>query len=106
MDTLYPEILNLLKNEQAHDNHISLLCLSTNEFFVFKEQINVLVSRFPSLLIAYFKESPKQEYLEIILNTNTKKRIKFHLSINEEWQEDITAQLLFLGIKRSEISFY
>lgn len=105
MDVLYPEILNLLKSEQAQDNHISLLYFSGNTPFVFKEQIKVLTTRFPSRVIGYFKDEPKQEYLEIILNTNTKKHIKFYLSVNEEWREEITAQLLFLGIKRTGISF-
>ncbi|MDR7132451.1 hypothetical protein J2X69_004822 [Algoriphagus sp. 4150] len=105
MDRLYPEILNLLKNEQEQNNHISLLYFSGNDPFIFKEQIKVLTTRFPSSVIGYFKDSPKQPYLEIILNTNTKKHIKFYISIKEEWQEEILSQLLYLGVNQTDISF-
>lgn len=96
-------MLNLLKREQAPNDHISLLYFSDNGSYIFQEEVNILTVRFPASLIVYFKNKPQREFLETILNTNTKKHIEFILSVNEEWQYTIMEDLAFLGVHSMDI---
>jgi len=105
MNILFPVILNCLKREEKHDNHISILYFSENEPFVFMEELEILTARFRDKAICYFKGRPRKEFLETILATNTKKHIAFQMSINCNWQEIIVEHLLFLGVNSNNIHF-
>lgn len=104
MNLLYPQLLIELRNETAPDSHISLLYLSNDRTYTFGHQIKILSTRFPTRLIGYFESVPLQEHLELILNTNTKKRLKVCLALDENVQETILSQLRYLGIKPSQIT--
>jgi len=99
----YPLLLKLLKKEEEHKNHFSVLYLSEEEIFIFQNEIETLAKRFPGILLAYFKKQPLKEYIETILNTNIKNHIQFDISLCEEWENQVVKHLLYLGVDQSSI---
>ena len=98
IDIGFPEILELLKYEPPSNMHISLLYISKSADFIFRRELKVLTKRFPTTFITYYNRTLQQEIIEMIVNTNTKPKIDFFLTVNEELQVVILDKLRFLNI--------
>lgn len=105
IDIGFPEIVELLKYDPSSDMHISLLYISQSANFVFRRELKVLTKRFPTAFITYYNRTLQQEIIEMIINTNTKPKIEFFLSVNEELQVMILDKLRFLNIDIENIYF-
>lgn len=103
IDIGFPEIVKLLKYEPPTNMHISLLYISESADFIFRNELKVLTKRFPTTLITYYSSTLQQETIEMIINTNTKPKIEFFLSVNEELQATIFNKLRFLSINIEDI---
>ena len=103
ISAVYPLLLRLLQNVEHNKTHISLLYISPTKNYVFKEELEILMRRFPTVFISYFRSKPEQEILETILNTNTMPNLYFYLSINKEWEIFIVDRLFFQGINPKNI---
>jgi len=99
----FPEIVDLLKYEPPTNIHISLLYISESADFIFRNELKVLTRRFPTTFITYYNQALQQETIEMIINTNTKPKIEFFLSVNEELQVTIFDKLRFLSINIEDI---
>lgn len=105
IDIGFPKIVELLKHAPASNMHISLLYISKSVDFIFRGELKVLTKRFPTTLITYFNRTLQQEIIETIINTNTKSKMEFFLSVNEELQVKILDKLRFLNIDNENIRF-
>lgn len=103
IDIGFPEIVKLLKYEPPTNMHISLLYISESADFIFRNELKVLTKRFPTTLITYYSCTLQQETIEMIINTNTKPKIEFFLSVNEELQATIFNKLRFLSMNIEDI---
>ena len=105
MNLLFPVILDFLKREEGHRNHLSILYFSEDESFIFREELEILTIRFRDNMICYFKDKPHKEFIETILVTNTKAYVEFQIAINAQWHDLITEHLIFLGVDFNDLHF-
>ncbi|UZR98527.1 hypothetical protein [Chondrinema litorale] len=103
ISTIYPRLLKLLQNVDHNNTHISLLYISPAKNYVFKEELEILMQRFPTVFITYFRPKPEQEMLETILNTNTMPNLYFYLCIDKELEIFIVDRFYFQGISPKNI---
>ncbi len=106
MNLLFPLMVNHLKNNGDDGLHMSLLYVSEDNTFIFKEELSVLATRYPTVFIIHYKDIFRQELLEVIINSNTRKNIQFHIAMPEPYRESIAQRLVFLGIETSDITIY
>ena len=103
INTVFLMLVERLKDDRLYGEHLTLLYVSDNYGFVFKEELDILTKRFPTRFLTCYESSHRQETLEAIINTNTKKQMEFHLDLAEEERHSICSELHFLGIDNRNI---
>jgi ferredoxin-NADP reductase len=90
--------------------HVTLLYLSSSSPNIFRKELDILQSHFPTQLFVFrrTKEPPGQaefcqQELEAVLNANTMLEMQFILSGSEEFVQKAGDRLHFLGIKKFQI---
>ena len=95
------------------DNHTTLVYFSPENDFIFARELEILQKRYPTQLALYpvrekviDASTLLQELLEAIINSNTKQRLVFILSGDEELIYIVSNQLWFLNISKDQIKIY
>lgn len=103
MNTFFPMILNRFKNEAEEDNHFTVLYLDETNNYIFKEELEILTLRFPTQIIVQYRTKFQDETIEAIMNTNTKKQMKFYVETDVITKDKVLAELQFLGIDSNTV---
>jgi len=77
INTVFLMLVERLKDDRLYGEHLTLLYVSDNYGFVFKEELDILTKRFPTRFLTCYESSHRQETLEAIININTKKQMEF-----------------------------
>jgi hypothetical protein len=95
------------------DNDTTLVYFSPENNFIFDRELEILRTRYPTQFILHpvgekviDASTTLQEVLEAIINSNTKDRLIFILSGDEELIHIVSNQLWFLGICKNQIKIY
>ena len=111
MSKIFTEFKQMLASQG--DNHTTLIYISPENNFIFNKELEILQKRYPTQFILYparekvIDTSTKlQELLEAVINSNTKDRLIFILSGDEELTDIVSNQLWFLGICKNQIKIY
>jgi len=104
------KIFSDLKEALVLQNDVTLIYFSSENNFIFDRELAILQQRHSSQFILYeLKEilidasSSLQELLEAIINSNTKDKLIFTLSGDEELIHIVTHRLWFLGMCENQI---
>jgi NAD(P)H-flavin reductase len=109
------EIFTELKQALASqvDCHTTLIYFSPEKKFIFYPELEILQKRYPTQFLLYpvaekvdEATATLQEFLEAVINSNTKHRLIFVVSGNEELTHIISNQLWFLGLSKNQIKIY
>jgi hypothetical protein len=109
------EIFTELKQALASqaDYHTTLIYFSPENKFIYYPELEILQKRYPTQFILYpvrekvnDASTSLQEFLEAVINSNTKHRLIFILSGDEELTDIVSNQLWFLGISKNQIKIY
>ena len=102
-----------LKQMLVLQHHATLIYFSSKDNFIFDRELEILQKRYPSQFILYpvrekviDASTTLQELLEAVINSNTKDRLIFILSGDEELIHIVSNQLWFLGICKNQIKIY
>jgi hypothetical protein len=102
-----------LKQTLVLQNDATLIYFSSERNFIFERELNILQKRYPSQFIwnavrekVIAASTTLQELLEAVINSNTKDRMIFILSGDEELIYIVSNQLWFLGICKNQIKIY
>jgi hypothetical protein len=94
-------------------NDATLIYFSSERNFIFERELDILQKRYPSQFIwnavrekVIAASTTLQELLEAVINSNTKDRMIFILSGDEELIYIVSNQLWFLGICKNQIKIY
>jgi len=108
---IFTELKHMLTSHA--DNHTTLIYFSPENNFLFGRELEILQKRYPSQLVLYpvrekviDASTLLQELLEAVINSNTKHRLIFILSGDEELIYIVSNQLWFLGISKDQIKIY
>ena len=100
-----------IKETLASQNDATLIYFSAENDFVYSRELNILRKRYPSQFVIYKiresvldKPSSFQELLEAIINANTKEKLIFVLSGDEELNHIVSNCLWFLSIDKNQIT--
>jgi NAD(P)H-flavin reductase len=111
MSKIFTELKQMLASQS--DNHTTLIYFSPENNFIFDRELEILQKRYPTQFILYpVREKvidasrTLQEILEAVINSNTKDRLIFILSGDEELSHILSNQLWFLGICKNQIKIY
>jgi hypothetical protein len=111
MEKIFEELKQVLTSQP--DSHTTLIYLSSENNFIFDNELEILQKRYPTQFILYpVREkvidvsTTLQELLEAVINSNTKDRLIFILSGDEELIYIVSNQLWFLGICKNQIKIY
>jgi ferredoxin-NADP reductase len=106
--SIFPSLKHRLA-ELKHQ-HTSLFYCSLNHQHSFERELEILQKYFPArFFLSYHSRASEgccnieQKDVEAVLNANTMTIMKFIISGNETFVEDIKATLLFLGITHIQI---
>lgn len=107
MGKIFSELKRILASQG--DYHTTLVYFSPETNFIFDRELEILQKRYPTLLILYplgdkivDASTALQELLEAVINSNTKHRLTFILSGNNELIHIVSNQLWFLGISKNQ----
>ncbi|MEO8239204.1 MAG: hypothetical protein ABI576_13955 [Flavobacterium sp.] len=103
MNNFFPMILKMFKNETEEDNHFTVLYLDETYNYVFKEELEILVQRFTTQILVQYRAKFQDETIEAIMNTNTKKQIKFYVETDAITKDKVLAELQFLGVDTNNV---
>jgi hypothetical protein len=99
-----------LKQTLVLQNDATLIYFSSERNFIFERELDILQKRYPSQFIwngvrekVIAASTTLQELLEAVINSNTKDRMIFILSGDEELIYIVSNQLWFLGICKNQI---
>jgi len=99
-----------LKETLVSQNDVTLIYFSSENNFIFDRELTILQQRHLSQFILYkLKErlidasSSLQELLEAIINSNTKDKLIFTVSGDEELIHIVTHRLWFLDVSKDQI---
>ena len=102
-----------LKQTLVLQNDATLIYFSSESNFIFERELEILQKRYPSQFIwnavrekVIAASTTLQELLEAVINSNTKDRVIFILSGDEELIYIVSNQLWFLGICKNQIKIY
>ena len=102
-----------LKQKLVFQHHASLIYFSSNDNFIFSKELDILQKRYPTQFILYkIREelvdasTSVQELLEAVINSNTKDKLLFILSHDDELIHIVSNRLWFLGICKNQITTY
>ena len=108
---MFTELKQVLASQA--DYHTTLIYFSPENKFIFYPELEILRKRYPTQFILYpIREKVNdastslQEFLEAVINSNTKHRLIFVLSGDEELTHIVSNQLWFLGIPKNQIKIY
>ena len=108
---MFTELKQVLASQA--DCHTTLIYFSPENKFIFYPELEILRKRYPTQFILYpVREKVNevsttlQEFLEAIINSNTKYRLIFVLSGDEELIHIVSNQLWFLGISKNQIKIH
>ena len=108
---VFKEIKHMLVSQAG--NHTTLIYFSPENNFIFDRELEILLKRYPAQFILYpargkviDASTTLQELLEAVINSNTKDRLIFILSGDEELIYTVSNQLWFLGIPKDQIKIY
>jgi hypothetical protein len=108
---MFTELKQVLVSQA--DCHTTLIYFSPENKFIFYPELEILRKRYPTQFILYpVRENVNevsttlQEFLEAIINSNTKYRLIFVLSGDEELIHIVSNQLWFLGISKNQIKIH
>ena len=111
MSKLFEELKQVLASQADH--HTTLIYVSPENNFIFNRELEILQKRYPTQFILYpvreeviDASTTLQELLEAIINSNTKDRLLFIASGNEELIYIVSKQLWFLGVCKNQIKIY
>jgi hypothetical protein len=111
MGKIFKELKQVLTSQP--DSHTTLIYFSSENNFIFDRELEILQKRYPTQFILYpVREkvidvsTALQELLEAVINSNTKDRLIFILSGDEELIYIVSNQLWFLGICKNQIKIY
>ena len=111
MGKIFKELKQVLTSQP--DTHTTLIYFSSENNFIFDKELEILQKRYPTQFILYpVREkvidvsTTLQELLEAVINSNTKDRLIFILSGDEELIYIVSNQLWFLGICKNQIKIY
>jgi ferredoxin-NADP reductase len=106
--SIFPTLKQKLA-EPGHQ-HVSLLYCSANSHHIFRKELEILQTHFPSqLFVSYHAKALsghwplEQEDIEAVINANTMPQMKFIVSGNTESVQRVSSVLNFLGIKNIQI---
>jgi len=106
-------IFEEFKQKLVFQHHASLIYFSSNDNFIFSKELDILQKRYPTQFILYkIREelvdasTSVQELLEAVINSNTKDKLLFILSHDEELIHIVSDRLWFLGICKNQIEIY
>ena len=101
------------KQKLVLQHHATLIYFSPKNNFIFNRELEILQKRYPSQFILYqmreeFIDASTsiQELLEAVINSNTKDKLIFILSQDEELIHIVSNRLWFLGICKNQIQIY
>jgi ferredoxin-NADP reductase len=102
----FPQIKSHLAEHDIH--HVSVLCCSSNNHFVFKKELDLLEKIFSLQFMVFYENATAnsfipQESIETILNVNVMSDMNFIISGKEEFIQQVEGQLHFLGIHQIQI---
>ena len=103
INTVFPILVQRLKNERSYGHLLTFIYVSDNMEFIFKNELDILAKRFPTKFLVCYEKHHRQETVEAIINTNTKKMMEFHLDLAEQEMESMISELHFLGIETHDI---
>ena len=102
-----------LKQTLVLQQDATLIYFSSENNFIFDRELEILQKRYPTQFILYPVQekvidasATLQELLEAVINSNTKDRMIFILSGDEELIYIVSNQLWFLGICKNQIKIY
>jgi hypothetical protein len=99
----------LAKNEQTCLSLVYFVLAESNQP-LFKTELGFLEKRFYHKLLVYYAALEpnaaclKHEFLEVIINSNINKEMQFLAFGNADFVDQVTEQLIFLGIKPNQIN--
>jgi len=108
---LFTELKQTLASEADYDT--TLIYFSPENEFVFRRELEILQKRYPTKFILFpvgenviDASTTLRELLEAASNSNTKDKLIFILSGDEELIDIVSSQLWFLGIHKNQIEAY
>ena len=111
VSNIFRELKEILASQPNY--HATLIYSSPENSFIFDRELQILQRRYPTQFILYpvrqkvsDASTTLQELLEAIINSNTKHRLIFILSGDEELIYIASNQLWFLNISKDQIKIY
>ena len=111
ISNIFTELKEILASQI--DNHTTLIYISPENSFIFDRELEILQKRYPTQLVLHpvrekvmDASTRLQELLEAVINSNTKVRLIFILSGDEELIHIVSDRLWFLGISKNQIKVY
>ena len=108
---IFEELKKVLASQT--DFHTTLIYFSPDNKFIFHRELEILQNRYPTQFIVYpvrenviDASTTLQELLEAAINSNTKDRLIFIVSGDEELIDVASNHLWFLGIPKNQIKIY
>src|SRR4030095_6242835 len=101
------------KQNLVMQHHTTLIYFSPKNNFIFNKELEILQKRYPSQIILHQMREKLidastsiQELLEAVINSNTKDKLIFIVSQDEELIHIVSNRLWFLGICKNQIKIY
>jgi len=108
---IFEELKQVLASQA--DCHTTLIYFSHENKFIFQRELEILQNRYPTQFMMYAvrenvidASTTLQELLEAAINSNTKDRLIFIVSGDEELIDIASNHLWFLGIPKNKIKIY